>query len=117
MKWTKQYCIENGPLFMEYETYRYHGHSMSDPGTTYRTRDEIKHVRDFRDPIGLVKHMLIENSWATEKELKAIEKEIRSSIEADVAKIMNDPEPNFEDMYDRVMISKPYIRGVTHDLT
>jgi len=50
---------------------------MSDPGTTYRNRDEIKHVRDYRDPIGLVKGMLIENSWATERELKDIEKEIR----------------------------------------
>lgn len=117
MKWTKQFCIKNGPLFIEYSTYRYHGHSMSDPGTTYRTRDEIKHVRDYRDPIGLVKHMLIENSWATEKELKAIEKEVRASVEADVAKIMNDPEPTFEDMYANVMMSKPYIRGVTHDLT
>ena len=63
-------------MFIEYMTYRYHGHSMSDPGVTYRTREEIKHVRDYRDPIGLVKHMLIENSWATDKELKAVEKEI-----------------------------------------
>lgn len=38
MKWTKEFCIENGPLFIEYMTYRYHGHSMSDPGVTYRTR-------------------------------------------------------------------------------
>jgi pyruvate dehydrogenase E1 component alpha subunit len=68
-------------MFIEYLTYRYHGHSMSDPGVTYRTRDEIKHVRDYRDPILLVKHMLIENSWATEKELKDIEKEIRKGIE------------------------------------
>ena len=98
MKWTKEYCLENGPMFIEYMTYRYHGHSMSDPGVTYRTRDEIKHVRDYRDPIGLVKHMLIENSWATEKELKAIEKEIRSSIEADVAKLLNDPEPTWDQM-------------------
>lgn len=117
MKWTKEYCIQNGPMFIEYMTYRYHGHSMSDPGITYRSRDEIKHVRDFRDPIGLVKHMLVENSWATEKELKAIEKEIRASIEADVEKLLKDPEPDFNDMYDKVMIGKPYIRGVTHDLT
>ena len=89
---------------------------MSDPGVTYRSRDEIKHVRDFRDPIMLVKHMLIENSWATEKELKAVEKEIRSSIEADVEKLLNDPEPTFEDMYSHVTLSKPYIRGVTRDL-
>ena len=117
MKWTKEYCIQNGPMFIEYMTYRYHGHSMSDPGITYRSRDEIKHVRDYRDPIGLVKHMLVENSWATEKELKAIEKEIRARIEADVEKLLKDPEPDFNDMYDKVMIGKPYIRGVTHDLT
>ena len=79
-------------------TYRYHGHSMSDPGVTYRTREEIKHVRDYRDPIGLVKHMLIENSWATEKELKAVEKEIRASIEADVEKLLKDPVPNADDL-------------------
>ena len=85
-------------MFIEYMTYRYHGHSMSDPGVTYRTREEIKHVRDYRDPIGLVKHMLIENSWATEKELKAVEKEIRASIEADVEKLLNDPVPNADDL-------------------
>lgn len=117
MKWTKNYCLENGPMFIEYLTYRYHGHSMSDPGVTYRTREEIKHVRDHRDPIGLVKGMLVENSWATEKELKDIEKQIRAEVEADVAKLMNDPEPTFEDLYANVQLSRPYIRGVTHDLT
>jgi pyruvate dehydrogenase E1 component alpha subunit len=96
IKWTKEYCLENGPMFIEYLTYRYHGHSMSDPGVTYRTRDEIKHVRDYRDPILLVKHMLIENSWATEKELKDIEKEIRKGIEQDIVKLLNDPEPSWD---------------------
>jgi len=117
MKFAKEHTLKNGPLFIEYSTYRYHGHSMSDPGITYRSRDEIKHVRDFRDPIMLVKHMLIENTWATEKELKDIEKEIRSSIEADCVKLLNDPEPTFDDMYANITLSKPYIRGVTHDLT
>jgi pyruvate dehydrogenase E1 component alpha subunit len=117
MSWAKQWCLKEGPLFIEYSTYRYHGHSMSDPGVTYRTRDEIKHVRDYRDPIMLCKHMLIENSWATEKELKELEKKIRQEIEADVAKLLNDPEPTFHDMYNNVTISRPYIRGVTMDLT
>ena len=73
MKWTKNYCIKNGPMFIEYRTYRYHGHSMSDPGITYRTRDEIKHVRDYRDPIGLVKHMLLENNWVLIKILWSLQ--------------------------------------------
>ena len=117
MKWSKEWMLENGPLFIEYRTYRYHGHSMSDPGVTYRTRDEIKHVRDYRDPINLVKNMLVENSWATEKELKDIEKGIRASIEKDVEKLLKDPEPVWEDLYRNVAVTKHYIRGVTHDLT
>lgn len=117
MNWAKHWMLANGPLFIEYRTYRYHGHSMSDPGVTYRTRDEIKHVRDYRDPIGIVKHMLIENSWATEAELKDIEKSIRASIEADVEKLLKDPEPSWEDLYPNVGVTKHYIRGVTHDLT
>ena len=103
MKHVRGYVSQgNGPMVVEMSTYRYHGHSMSDPGVTYRTRDEIKHVRDYRDPIGLVKHMLIENSWATEKELKGLEKEIRADVEAQVKQAMEDPEPTFEDMYSHV---------------
>jgi pyruvate dehydrogenase E1 component alpha subunit len=117
MSWSKEWILKNGPLFIEYRTYRYHGHSMSDPGVTYRTRDEIKHVRDFRDPINICKEMILENNFATEKELKDIEKDIRKQIETDVEKLLNDPEPTFEDLYRHVAVGKHYIRGVTHDLT
>jgi len=117
MKFAKNYVLEQEtPLFLEFLTYRYHGHSMSDPGITYRSRDEIKHVRLHRDPINQVKRMLVENEWSTEKELKAIEKEIRASITADVERALKDPMPNFEDLYANVQTSKPYIRGVTRDL-
>ena len=61
---------------------------MSDPGITYRSRNEIKYVREYRDPLNIVKHLLIENSWCSEKELKEIEKEIRQSIEKDVEKLL-----------------------------
>jgi pyruvate dehydrogenase E1 component alpha subunit len=85
IKFAKKWCVDgNGPLFIEFITYRYHGHSMSDPGVTYRTREEINEVRANRDPIEIVRKLLLENSWATEAELKDIEKKIRAGIDADV---------------------------------
>ena len=118
MKFAKEWCVKgNGPLFIEFSTYRYHGHSMSDPGITYRTREEINEVRANRDPIEIVRKLLLENSWATEAELKDYEKKVRAEIEADVEKIKNDPEPNFEDLYAHVGIGKHYIRGVEHELS
>mmetsp|Transcript_2960 Transcript_2960/g.8948 ORF Transcript_2960/g.8948 Transcript_2960/m.8948 type:complete len:388 (-) Transcript_2960:347-1510(-) len=83
MKYAKEYVSAgNGPLFIEFSTYRYHGHSMSDPGTTYRNRDEIAAMRATRDPIEHVKKMLLEFCSATDDELKAIEKDIRADVAA-----------------------------------
>ena len=95
MKFCKQYSgVEgNGPLFVELNTYRYHGHSMSDPGLTYRTRDEVNDVRKTTDPILQVKNLILENNVATEKDLKQIEKEIRADIDEAVEKARSDPEP------------------------
>ena len=61
MKFAKDWCVKgNGPLFVELLTYRYHGHSMSDPGVTYRAREEINEVRTNRDPIEITRRMLLE---------------------------------------------------------
>ena len=52
------------------ETYRYYGHSMSDPGTSYRTRDEVQEVRKTKDPITQLKSFMLEGELATAAELK-----------------------------------------------
>jgi pyruvate dehydrogenase E1 component alpha subunit len=62
--------LKNGPIFIEFDTYRYHGHSMSDPGITYRSREEITNVRTNRDPIEIVRKLLIDNNFAKEDDLK-----------------------------------------------
>ncbi|KAJ3352440.1 Pyruvate dehydrogenase E1 component subunit alpha, somatic form, mitochondrial [Entophlyctis luteolus] len=92
-KIARDYTIENGPLVMEYVTYRYGGHSMSDPGTTYRTREEIQNMRSTRDCINGLKTRLLEAGVATEDDLKAIEKEARVEIDAAVAEAKASPEP------------------------
>ena len=81
VKFCKAYAGSGkGPIFLEAKTYRYHGHSMSDPGITYRDRDEVNKMRVSRDCIDQVKNRLIEAGWATEDSLKVLEKDVRAKV-------------------------------------
>ena len=83
MKHVRDYVSQgNGPMVVEMSTYRYHGHSMSDPGRSYRDRDEVKAMRENNDPIQNMKNLLLEHTDATEDELNTIEKNIRAEVEA-----------------------------------
>jgi pyruvate dehydrogenase E1 component alpha subunit len=100
MKMVKAHCSSGqGPFYMELDTYRYHGHSMSDPGTTYRTRDEVGGVRTARDPIEYVKKLLVDNELASAEDLKNVEREIRKEVEAALAKAKQSTFPPDEWMY------------------
>lgn len=61
---------DKGPILLETETYRYHGHSMSDPGTSYRTREEVQSMRRGRDPIALFQKSIVDNGLCTQDEVK-----------------------------------------------
>lgn len=70
-KFAIDYCDSGkGPIILETATYRYSGHSMSDPGTSYRTRDEIQEVRQTRDPITSFREKIITSGLTTAEELK-----------------------------------------------
>ncbi|CAI6363175.1 unnamed protein product [Macrosiphum euphorbiae] len=81
-----------GPLVLETATYRYSGHSMSDPGTSYRTRDEIQEVRQTRDPITSFKEKIIGANLVNIDELKLIDKEIKAQIDDAVKRAKADTE-------------------------
>ncbi|MEP4195395.1 MAG: pyruvate dehydrogenase (acetyl-transferring) E1 component subunit alpha [Aliishimia sp.] len=87
-----------GPYILEVKTYRYRGHSMSDPAK-YRTREEVQKMRDERDPIEGVRTLLLTGKHASEDDLKAIDKEIKGIVNdsADFAK--NSPEPALEELW------------------
>jgi pyruvate dehydrogenase E1 component alpha subunit len=103
----RDWCASgNGPIYMEFDTYRYHGHSMSDPGTTYRTREEVGSVRQSRDPIEYVKKVILDNSFATEAEIKDIEKNIRNSVQEALVRAKAGSFPPSEDLYRLVYADK-----------
>jgi len=70
-----------GPYILEIKTYRYRGHSMSDPAK-YRTREEVQRMRAQRDPIEAVRTLLVSQKHSTEEEIKIIDKEIKEIINA-----------------------------------
>jgi pyruvate dehydrogenase E1 component alpha subunit len=87
-----------GPIILEMKTYRYRGHSMSDPGK-YRTREEIDEVRKHRDPIDHVEALLRDQGLADDAALKAIDAEVRRVV-ADAAEFARTaPEPEDSELY------------------
>ncbi|CAN7014597.1 unnamed protein product, partial [Brassica oleracea var. botrytis] len=105
-KFAKEHALKNGPIILEMDTYRYHGHSMSDPGSTYRTRDEISGVRQERDPIERIKKLVLSHDLATEKELKDMEKEIRKEVDDAIAKAKDCSMPEPSELFTNV-----YVKG------
>ncbi|ACG78155.1 pyruvate dehydrogenase complex, E1 component, pyruvate dehydrogenase alpha subunit [Phenylobacterium zucineum HLK1] len=88
----------NGPYILEMKTYRYRGHSMSDPAK-YRTREEVDEVRKTRDPIDHVEELLEKHGWADEASLKAIDAEVKKIV-ADAAEFARtSPEPDPSELY------------------
>ncbi len=88
----------NGPYILEMMTYRYRGHSMSDPAK-YRTREEVQKVRDEKDPIEHVRHMLLDGGHASTDDLKAIEKEIKDIVNDSADFARQSPEPPVEELW------------------
>jgi pyruvate dehydrogenase E1 component alpha subunit len=91
-----------GPVLMELMTYRYRGHSMSDPAK-YRTREEVQDMRDNRDPIDAAKAELLKRG-VTEDRLKDIEKQIRSIVNEAADFAENSPEPDMPELYTDVLV-------------
>lgn len=97
---------ENQPSLLEIRTYRYRGHSMSDPGK-YRTKEELENKKD-ADPIIRLKAYLLENELATLEQLDAIDDAVKADVMASVEFAEKSPFPALESIYDDVYVQEDY---------
>jgi pyruvate dehydrogenase E1 component alpha subunit len=101
LEWTRG---GKGPILLELKTYRYRGHSMSDPAK-YRTRDEVQQMRDTRDPIEGLKREL-EAAGVGEDALKGLEKEIKAIVAEAADFAEQSPEPEAGELYTDVLVGQ-----------
>ena len=92
-----------GPYVLEMQTYRYRGHSMSDPAK-YRSREEVNKVRSERDPIDRMRGWLIDEKVASEDELKEIDRKIKDIVSDAAEFAQNSPEPDPSELYTDVLV-------------
>ncbi|MEQ8745299.1 pyruvate dehydrogenase (acetyl-transferring) E1 component subunit alpha [Pyruvatibacter sp.] len=94
-----QWCRDgNGPIILEMKTYRYRGHSMSDPAK-YRTKDEVKKMRTDHDPIDMVRARILDKGWATEDDLKKTDREVKDIVSAAAEFAQESPEPHPDELW------------------
>jgi pyruvate dehydrogenase E1 component alpha subunit len=100
LKWVRS---GEGPIILEMKTYRYRGHSMSDPAK-YRSKDEVEQMRENRDCIDLVRRALLATGTVSEDDLKALEKTIRAQVAEAAAFAEQSPEPAADELYTNVLV-------------
>jgi pyruvate dehydrogenase E1 component alpha subunit len=98
-----QWCRDGkGPYILEMQTYRYRGHSMSDPAK-YRSKDEVQKMREERDPIEQVRRRLLEDWKVSEDELKALDGKVREVVNQAAEFATNDPEPDPSELWTDIL--------------
>ena len=91
-----------GPMILEMQTYRYRGHSMSDPAK-YRPREEVQKMRDEQDPIEQVRTRLLNDHRVKEDDLKAIDAKVRTVVAAAAEFAQHDPEPDPSELWTDIL--------------
>jgi pyruvate dehydrogenase E1 component alpha subunit len=92
-----------GPYILEMQTYRYRGHSMSDPAK-YRTKDEVTRMREEHDPIEQVRRRLLDQWKVKEDALKDIDGKVRAVVNEAAEFATNDPEPDVSELWTDVLL-------------
>jgi len=111
-----EHARTKGPILLEMQTYRYHGHSMSDPGISYRSRDEVNKVRAERDCIESLRQKILKHKMATEEELKQIESDVKKKLDAETEQAKLQKDPPLSDVISDIYVDAqpPFIRHVEY---
>ena len=92
-----------GPYILEVMTYRYRGHSMSDPGK-YRTKEEVEHMKENRDPIDLIRKAILESGKYGEDDFKKIEKDVKAVVNESAEFAQQSPEPDPSELWTDILV-------------
>ena len=92
-----------GPYILEMKTYRYRGHSMSDPAK-YRSKEEVSKVRQETDPIDTLRDRILAADFANEAELKEIDRQVKVSVTAAAEFAQQSPEPDAAELYNDILV-------------
>ncbi|KAI0985082.1 hypothetical protein GJ496_011651 [Pomphorhynchus laevis] len=118
-RFAKQWCANGGgPILLEMQTYRYMGHSMSDPGTSYRTKKEIQTYRS-KDPIKKFQNTLLESDILTDADIKQIEREVTQEVSNAEMKARQAQKPDSTELFTDVYsdpVANLSIRGVDRSM-
>lgn len=102
-KWVEYIRAGNGPVILEMKTYRYRGHSMSDPAK-YRTKEEVEKMRSESDPIDNLKRTLLDGAYVTEDQLKEIDREVKAVVTEAAEFSQQSPEPDPAELWTDVLV-------------
>lgn len=95
-----------GPTFLEIKTYRYRGHSMSDPAK-YRTKEELEEYKE-KDPINVVLKTILENKYATEEQIEQINEKVKMEVDESVQFAEESPWPDDSELYKDIYVEDDY---------
>jgi len=102
-EWTEYVRSGKGPAILEMQTYRYRGHSMSDPAK-YRTKEEVNKVRSETDPIDTFRKVLLEGGHADEEALKTVDREVKAIVADSAEFAQQSPEPDPSELWTDVLV-------------
>ncbi len=93
----------NGPYILEFDTYRYRGHSMSDPGK-YRSKEEVDMMKEQHDPIDAIRKIIMETGKFNEDDFKKIEKEVKAVVNESAEFAQQSPEPDPSELWTDILV-------------